>query len=81
MRDGSEGEYTEGRMAFIDLLIETLTQHEKKLDDLINRLEGSLVGREYSPKTKENIIFTRIEVPNNRPIQELIKILETLTSK
>jgi hypothetical protein len=81
MSDTSEGDYTEGRMAYIDLLVHTLSQHEKRLDDLINRLEVSLNGKEPRSNSIENIIFTKIEIPYNRPVQDLTKILETITSK
>lgn len=81
MSDTPEGDYTEGRMAYIDLLVHTLTQHEKRLDDLINKFEVSLSVKEPRFDSIENIIYTKIEIPYNRPVQELTKILETITSK
>ena len=82
MIDASDREKTEGRMAYIDLLVETLNQHEKTLDELILRLERSLVSDNRGrPKKHENVTYTKIEIPYNRPIKELITILETLTSK
>jgi len=80
------------RMAYMDLLVATLNQHEKTLSKLIERLEGTssklmrtgrVKGEENEIKTSavregapEVITYIQIEV--NRPIEELTKILETL---
>jgi hypothetical protein len=85
------GDEDKGRTAFLDLLINVLAQHEKSLDQLTERLETLLheikgkgkEGREgkaeVEPKPEpepETITFIKIEV--KRPIEEIIKILETL---
>ena len=35
---------SEGRMEYLDLLIKVLEEHEKKLDDVISRLECLIIG-------------------------------------
>jgi len=75
-----------GRAAFLDLLISVLAQHEKSLDQLTERLETLIheikgKGKEGKEEKEgeaeaETITFIKIEV--KRPIEEIIKILETL---
>jgi len=74
-----------GRAAFLDLLINVLAQHEKSLDQLTERLETLIhemkgkdkEGKEGEAEAEpETITFIKIEV--KRPIEEIIKILETL---
>jgi hypothetical protein len=83
----------DNRMAYMDLLIATLNQHEKNLSDYVGRLEmisnklskTDQVTREESEiKTftvkegsPEAITYIKIEV--NRSIDDLTKILATLT--
>ena len=81
------------RVEYLDLLAATLTKHEKTLDSLIERLEKTLsalirAGQQTTreaPATREDspkvITYSTIEIPYNRPVEELTKILETLTSK
>jgi len=87
----------ENGMAYLDLLASTLTEHEKTLDTLIEKLEKvsenltSLVQRRRPPgkgETKpgavqeeapETIIYMKIRY--GRSVEELTKILETLTEK
>jgi len=79
------GDEDKGRAAFLDLLINTLAQHEKSLDQLTERLETLIhemkgkgkEGKEGEAEAEpETITFIKIEV--KRPIEEIIKILETL---
>lgn len=70
---------------YLDLLVTTLTQHEKTLDNLIEKLGKVLSQTNVSTVTKEEtprvITFTKIEIPYNRPIEELTRLLETLSTK
>jgi len=74
-----------GRAAFLDLLISVLAQHEKSLDQLTERLENLIhemkgkgkEGKEGEAEAEpETITVIKIEV--KRPIEEIMKILETL---
>lgn len=89
-----------GRSGLLDLLIATLTEHEKKMDVLSNRMNDlmnrtnklfenlKVVLKDYEkPAGKEkdlkfvsssgdNVVYLRIKL--NRPLDEAIKILETL---
>jgi len=74
-----------GRAAFLDLLISVLAQHEKSLDQLTERLETLI--REIKGKGKEGKegeaeaepeTITVIKIEVKRPIEEIMKILETL---
>lgn len=84
------------QMAYLDLLTSVLTQHEKTLDSIIGRLEkasGNLMKTllqakergETPPSTtdkrevRETITYMKIDI--NRPVDELTKILESLTAK
>ena len=79
-----------GRSGYLDLLITTLTEHEKNMDRLIERIEKLTqdlqnVLKEFqkemgkrisaSPKT-ETITYMKINL--NRPTEEIIKIIKTL---
>ena len=84
-------------LAYLDLLASTLTQHEKTLDRLIEKLEKASIelskltqqkgeGERVEAKISavqagapEVITYMKIEI--NRPIEEVIKILETLKAK
>jgi len=84
-------------LAYLDLLASTLTQHEKTLDRLIEKLErasselskltqqrgeGQRVETKISAvqaEAPEVITYVKIEI--NRTIEEITKILETLTAK
>jgi len=84
-------------LAYLDLLASTLTQHEKTLDRLIEKLEKASselskltqqrgVGQRVETKISavqaeapEVITYVKIEI--NRPIEEITRILETLTAK
>jgi len=78
---------------YLDLLAATLTQYEKALDSLIEKLEKAsdalvkTVSQQprkatiIQEETADAITFTKIEIPYNRPIEEITKILETLTAK
>jgi len=85
------GDEDKGRAAFLDLLISVLAQHEKSLDQLTERLETLI--REMKGKGKEGKeekegkegeaeaepeTITVIKIEVKRPIEEIIKILETL---
>ena len=83
------------RMAYMDLLVATLNQHEKTLSHLIEKLERTsnkltrtdrVAGEEGEIKTftgreraPEVITYMQIEV--NRPVEELTKILEALVKE
>jgi len=87
----------ENGMAYLDLLASTLTEHEKTLDTLIEKLEKvsknlATVAQQRSlpagAETKvgavqeeapETIIYMKIRY--GRSVEELTKILETLTEK
>lgn len=86
------------RLAYLDLLASTLTEHEKALDALIEKLEKttdslvkmarqrvlpqrgevevSAVPEEEAPET---IIYLKIK--SGRSVEELTRILKTLTEK
>jgi len=84
-------------LAYLDLLASALTQHEKTLDRLIEKLEKASIelsklsqqrGEGQRVETKisavqagppEVITYVKIEI--NRPIEEVIRILEALTAK
>jgi len=84
-------------LAYLDLLASALTQHEKTLDRLIEKLEKASIelsklsqqrGEGQRVETRisavqagapEVITYVKIEI--NRPIEEIIRILEALTAK
>ncbi len=84
-------------IAYLDLLASTLTQHEKTLDRLIEKLEkasGELSkltqqkGEGQKVETKISAVqagapevITYMKIDINRSIEEITKILETLTGK
>lgn len=77
------GDEDGGRASFLDLLVSTLAQHEKSLAKLTERLETlihEMKGKEKEEKEREpepeTITFMKIEI--KRPIEEIVKILETL---
>jgi len=77
------GDEDKGRASFLDLLINVLAQHEKSLTQLTERLETlihEMKGKEKEGKKgeaePETITFIKIEI--KRPLEEIIKILETL---
>lgn len=83
------------RFAYFDLLAATLTEHEKKLDTLIEKLDdmvnkigdGATKERPKVPIQKSSSeerppeVLTYMKIEIARPIHEIIKILETLAKK
>lgn len=85
------------RLAYLDLLASTLTQHEKTLDQLIEKLEKISEGLikvlqkkgvrkrgeiEISARGEEApVTITYMKIDVNRPTEELTKVLETLMGK
>jgi len=84
------------RMAYTDLLVATLNQHEKTLSNLIERLErmSSKLMRTGQERTGEGgeiktftvrerapEVITYMQIEVNRPVEELTKILETLVKE
>ena len=93
-----------GRSGYLDLLIATLTEHEKNMDKLLNKMDklsqnlNKLLSenvekgkKEASTKTSsaseasshppdgdegDSLIYLRIKL--NRPLDEVIRILEAL---
>jgi len=96
-KDTEEKEKPRKVLAYLDLLASTLMQHEKTLDRLIEKLEKASIeiskltqekGEGGRVETKisavpagapEVITYVKIEI--NRPIEEITKVLETLTAK
>lgn len=54
----------------IDLIINVLKDHEKKLDELVSRLEGAKVLREPETDIEEEEIYS-IEAPTARPAKRV----------
>jgi hypothetical protein len=83
------GDANDKTIEYLDLLTATLTQHEKTLDTLIEKLEKASKNLTISQRTgdapviskeaPEVFTYTKIEIPYNRPVEELTKILEALT--
>ena len=83
------GDANDKTIEYLDLLTATLTQHEKTLDTLIEKLEKASKNLTISQRTgdapviskeaPEDFTYTKIEIPYNRPVEELTKILEALT--
>jgi len=83
------------RLAYLDLLASTLTEHEKALDALIEKLEKTTdslmkIARQRGlprgeaevsavEEAPESIIY--IKIKSGRSVEELTRILETLTEK
>ena len=84
-------------LAYLDLLASTLTQHEKTLDRLIEKLEKA--SSELSKLTQQRgegqrietkisaveaeapEVITYMKIEINRSIEEIIRVLEALTAK
>lgn len=84
------GDTNDKTIEYLDLLTATLTQHEKTLDTLIEKLEKAsrnlmTINQQtgeapvISKEAPEVFTYTKIEIPYNRPVEELTKILEALT--
>lgn len=77
------GDEDRGRAAFLDLLISVLAQHEKSLTQLTERLETLIhemkgKGKEGKEGEAEPETITFIKIEIKRPLEEIVKILETL---
>jgi len=77
------GSEERGRTSYVDLLISTLTEHEKTLSSLIDRLEKveGLLAEEAGAKAaaapgSDTLVYMRIKL--NRPVDEAVKIIESL---
>ncbi len=82
------------KYAYLDLLATTLTEHEKTLDKLIERLERisenlaelSQIGELQEPvkpeastgKSEQLETLTYMKIKLNRPVDELKRIVESL---
>jgi len=87
----------ENGMAYLDLLASTLTEHEKTLDTLIEKLEKvsknlASIAQRRSPsgrgETKVSAVqeeapetIIYMKIRYGRSVEELTKILETLAEK
>jgi hypothetical protein len=71
-----------GRTSYVDLLISTLTEHEKTLSRLIDRLEKveGLLAEEAGAKAaalgSDTLVYMKVKL--NRPVDEAVKIIESL---
>jgi len=86
-----------GRSSYLDLLVTTLMEHEKSMDNLVNRLEKivgelSAIREEAASREKREAAERKragaavsgqdalvyIRIPLGRPIDETVKIVESL---
>ena len=84
--DGEGEEERKPQFAYLDLLVSTLTEHEKALDRIIERLEGITQNlteiAQHAKTTKtppgepESLVYIKMNI--KRPIEEVKKILESL---
>jgi hypothetical protein len=89
-----------GRSSYMDLLITTLTKHEKNLDSLSERLEKvhedlSAIYKEAGSKTRKKIATNEkgktsssdadtliyLKIGADRPLDEIVKIIESLKKR
>ena len=85
-----------GRSSYLDLLISVLSQHEKNMDKVIEKMEKLTQGlakaarstklseedevpsEEAEPPKKGSETLTYMKIRLNRPLEEVLRILETL---
>lgn len=71
-----------GRTGYLDLLIATLMEHEKKVDSLVGRLKeiaeelSAIVNGKAAESDSETLVYMKIRV--DRPIDEILKIIKSL---
>jgi len=84
-----------GRSSYLDLLVAVLKEHEKSLDELVEKMEKlseelskatgktdetkkekALKTATTGPEEPETLIYLKVKI--ERPIDEVIRILETL---
>ena len=79
-----------GRSSYLDLLVSVLREHEKSLDELVEKMETlteelskalrktgeTLKTAATKPENSESLIYLRLKI--NRPIEEVTQILKAL---
>jgi len=75
---GEERDERRGRSSYLDLLISTLMEHEKKMDSLVERLQK--VAKDLSTIHEEDNSNTLIymKIKTDHSIDEIVKIIESL---
>ena len=80
-----------GRSSYLDLLVSVLREHEKSLDELVEKMETlteelskalrktgeeTLKTAATKPENSETLIYLKLKI--NRPIEDVTRILKAL---